>query len=154
PPVLLGAASTVGRWHVPGSCRTTPARAGLGDSREATVAHHGPPQYGSSGPLRSRALGDSLPSLDPALQRSLGFRPVRLAACLQASLAPPFRCSLEVRRAFVSELFERLRFLSHKVNGDSRNPDVLPPFLGFIPKPRTAVPSSSPIVRGHEPCFA
>ena len=55
PPVLLGAASTVDRWHAPGSCRTTPARAGLGDSREATAAHHGPSQIGASNPLRSRS---------------------------------------------------------------------------------------------------
>src|SRR6202041_659189 len=45
-----------------------------------------------------------LPFLGPALQRSLGFPPFRLAASLRASLAPTLRCSLEVRRAVVSEL--------------------------------------------------
>src|SRR6202035_4673410 len=49
-------------------------------------------------------LRGSLPSLDPPFQRSLGFPPFRLAASLRASLAPTFRCSLEVRRALVSEL--------------------------------------------------
>jgi len=44
-------------------------------------------------------LRGSLPSLDLALQRSLGFPPVHLAASLWASLAPTLRWLLEVRRA-------------------------------------------------------
>jgi hypothetical protein len=51
----------------PGSCRTIPARAGLSDSREATVAHHGPSQVGSSCPLQSRSPcgARSLSSIPP-----------------------------------------------------------------------------------------
>ena len=95
PPVLLGAASTVDRWHAPGSCRTTPARAGLGDSREATVTHHGPPQNGSSSPLRSRTPGGarSHPSIPPCSVLSAS---VRFALRLPFGLPslPPFSVCL------------------------------------------------------------
>jgi len=45
----------------------------------------------------------SLPFLDPALQRSLGFPPFRLAASLRASLAPTLRCSLEATSDLLPE---------------------------------------------------
>ena len=67
PPVLLGATSSTDRWRRAGSCRTIPARAGRGGSREATATHHGPSQVGSSCPLRSRSPrgARSLPSIPP-----------------------------------------------------------------------------------------
>jgi hypothetical protein len=55
PPVLLGATSTMGRWHRAGAVSDNPARAGPGDSREATVTHHGPSSLGFSCPLRSHS---------------------------------------------------------------------------------------------------
>ena len=118
PPVLLGVTSAMPRWRRAGVVSDNPRPGRPDDSREAAVAHHGPSQYRDSRPLRSRSpLRGSLPSLDPAFQRSLGFRPVHLAAPLRASLAHTLRCSLEVRWALVSELRNRLHFSLPKVNG-------------------------------------
>jgi hypothetical protein len=68
----------------PGSCRTNPARAGPGDSREATVTHHGPSPVGSSCPLQSRlALGGvyhllrgAIPN-NPTLRTAIANGPIR-----------------------------------------------------------------------------
>jgi hypothetical protein len=105
PPVLLGATSATIRWPRTGivSDNPRPSR-----PRWLQGSHRDAPRTISDRiflptpvtlPLRS-----SLPSLDPALQHSLGFPLFRLAASLRASLAPTFRCSLEVRRTLFSEL--------------------------------------------------
>src|ERR1700728_427298 len=105
PPVLLGATSSTIRWHRAGvvSDNPRPSR-----SRRLQGSHRDAPRTISDRILLptpvTLPLRGSLPFLDPALQRSLGFLPFRLAASLPASLAPTFRCSLEVRRALVSEL--------------------------------------------------
>ena len=105
PPVLLGATSTMTRWHRAGVVSDNPRpsrpRRLQGSHRDAprTISVRMLPPTPVTLPLRG-----SLPSLDPALQRSLGFPPFRLAASLWASLAPTLRWSLGVRRAFVSEL--------------------------------------------------
>src|SRR5580692_5971767 len=105
PPVLLGVASTMTRWHrtvvVSDNPRPSRPRRLQGSHLDAprTISERSFLPTPVTLPLRG-----SLPSLDPALQRSLGFPPVRLAAFLWASLAPTLRWSLEVRRAFVSEL--------------------------------------------------
>src|SRR5271154_6592398 len=95
PPVLLGATSTVGRWHRAGTVSDNP-----GPSRPQRLqgSHRDAPRTITGRiflptpvtlPLRG-----SLPFLDPALQRSLGFPPFHLAASLRASLAPALRHSL------------------------------------------------------------
>src|SRR3984957_13120925 len=105
PPVLLGATSTMGRWHRAGVVSDNP-----GPSRPQRLqgSHRDAPRTISSRILLptpvTLPLRGSLPFLDPALQRSLGFPPFPLAASLRASLAPTLRCSLEVRRALVFEL--------------------------------------------------
>src|SRR5271165_2217092 len=105
PPVLLGATSTMSRWRRAGvvSDNPRPSR-----SRRLQGSHRDAPRTTAVRSLHpapvTLPLRGSLPSLDLALQRSLGFPPFRLAASLRASLAPTFRCSLEVRRAVVSEL--------------------------------------------------
>src|SRR5208283_4229342 len=95
---------TMGRWHRAGVVSDNPRpsrpRRLQGSHRDAprTISRSfGPTPF--TLPLRG-----SLPALDPALQRSLGFPPFGLAASLRASLAPTFRCSLGVRWALVSEL--------------------------------------------------
>ncbi len=89
-------------------------------------------------------LRGSLPSLDLALQRSLGFPPVHLAASLWASLAPTLRWSLEVRRAFVSEL-ETGCASRHARSMDFREIQTFsPPFSPSSPSTATAIPNSSP----------
>jgi hypothetical protein len=88
-------------------------------------------------------LRGSLPSLDPALQHSLGFPPFRLAASLRASLAPTFRCLLEVRRALVSEL------RTGCASGHARSMAIWeiqtfsPPFFVSSPGDASAIPSFS-----------
>jgi hypothetical protein len=105
PPVLLGATSAMGRWHRAGIVSDNPSP---GRSRRLQGSHRDAPRTISGRvllptPVTLPSRG-SLPFLDPALQRSLGFPPFHLAASLRASLAPTLRCSLEVRRAVVSEL--------------------------------------------------
>src|ERR1700733_2849668 len=105
PPVLLGATSPMGRWHRAGFVSDKP---GPSRPRRLQGSHRDAPRTISSRilvptPVTLPSRG-SLPFLDPALQRSLGFPPFHLAASLRASLAPTLRCSLEVRRALVSEL--------------------------------------------------
>ncbi len=94
----------------------------------------------------SLPLRGSLPALDPAFQRSLGFPPFRLAAFLRASLAPTFRCSLEVRWARVSEL--RTGCASrHARSMDIREIQTFSPsFCMSSPSGRSTIPSSSPCV--------
>src|ERR1700753_1218532 len=105
PPVLLGATSAVGRWRRagivsdnPDPCRPPRLQGSRRDVPRTTCSRNFLPTPVTL-PLRG-----SLPSLGPALQRSLGFPPFRLAASLRASLAPTLRRSLGVRRALVSEL--------------------------------------------------
>ena len=135
PPVLLGATSTTGRWHRAGivSDNPRPSR-----SRRLQGSHRDAPRTISGRILLptpvTLPLRGSLPFLDPALQRSLGFPPFRLAASLRASLAPTLRCSLEVRRAVVSELGTGCATRHTRSMAISRNPDVLPTFLRVIPK--------------------
>src|ERR1700689_1764246 len=95
PPVLLGATSATGRWHRDGIVSDNP---GPGRSRRLQGSHRDAPRTISDRillptPVTLPSRG-SLPFLDPALERSLGFLPFRLAASLPASLAPTFRCSL------------------------------------------------------------
>ncbi len=148
PPVLLGATSTMTRWHRAGvvSDNPRPSR-----SRRLQGSHRDAPRTISDRILLptpvTLPLRGSLPSLDPALQRSLGFPPFRLAASLRASLAPTLRCSLEVRRALVSELETGCASRRPRSMADSRNPDVLPIFLRVIPKWRRVHPQFFPMVR-------
>ena len=129
---------------MPGSCRTTPARAGPGDSREVTVTHHGPPgRILLPTPVTHPSRG-SLPYLDPALQRSLGFPPFRLSASLRASLAPTLRCSLEVRRAVVSELTTGCANRLARSMAIHEIQTFSPSFFRSSPSELVSVPSSSP----------
>jgi hypothetical protein len=145
PPVLLGATSTMGRWHRAEVVSDDPcpsrSRRLQGSHRDAsrTISDRILLPTPVTLPLRG-----SLPSLDPALQRSLGFPPFRLAASLGASLAPTLRCSLEVRRALVSEL--ETDCASH----DPRSMPIReiqmfsPSFSASSPSGATSIPSSSP----------
>ena len=152
PPVLLGATSTMTRWHRAGVVSDNPCP---GRTRQLQGSHRDAPRTISDRTLVPTPvpppLRGSLPALDPALQRSLGFPPVRLAAFLRASLAPTLRCSLEVRWAPVSELKTGCASRQVKVNGDSRNPDVLPTFLRVIPKGSGNHPQFFPMVTRSEP---
>ena len=95
-------------------------------------------------------LRGSLPSLDPALQHSLGFPPFCPAASLWASLAPTFRCSLEVRRAFLSEL------RTGCASGQPRSMEFReiqtfsPPFSCSSPRCGDTIPCFSPWHNGRQ----
>ena len=153
PPVLLGATSTMGRWHRAGVVSDNPrpsrSRRLQGSHRDAprTIAVRILVPTPVALPLRG-----SPPALDPALQRSLGFPPVCLAASLRASLAPTFRCSLEVRRALRLRTADRLRLRATRGQWpyaksrcsphlSSRHPQAPPP-------PSPALPHGGP---GPEP---
>ena len=156
PPVLLGATSAMGRWHRAGvvSDNPRPSR-----PRRLQGSHRDAPRTIFSRILLptpvTLPLRGSLPFLDPALQRSLGFPPFRLAASLRASLAPTLRCSLEVRRALVSELGTDCATRNTRSMAYSRNPDVLPIFLRVIPKRDRLRPQFFPMVRstGGQPAW-
>ena len=145
PPVLLGATSTMGRWHRAGFVSDKP---GPSRPRRLQGSHRSTPRTISSRILLptpvTLPLRGSLPFLDPALQRSLGFPPFRLAASLRASLAPTLRCSLEVRRALVSELGTPCA-TRHTGSMPFREiPMFSPPFSKSSPRTASSVPSSSP----------
>ena len=148
PPVLLGATSAMGRWRRTGIVSDNP---GPGRSRRLQGSHRDAPRtisVGSSSPTPVALPSQgSLPYLDPALQRSLGFPPFRLAASLRASLAPTLRCSLEVRRALVSELTTGCATRLARSMAIRENPDVLPTFLQVIPKRRHFRPQFFPMQR-------
>ena len=145
PPVLLGATSTMPAGIAPGSCRTTPAR---GRPRRLQGSRRDAPRNIAERILVpapvALPLRGSLPALDPALQRSLGFPPVRLAAPLRASLACTFRCSLEVRRALVSELKTGCTSCHARSMGIREIQTFSPPFFRSSPSTAAAIPSSSP----------
>ena len=146
-------ASRAPRGHVndvsagiaPGSCRTTPAR---GRPRRLQGSHRDAPRTIAErilvpAPVAPPSRG-SLPALDPALQRSLGFPPVRLAASPWASLACVFRRSLEVRRALVSELNTGCTARHARSMGIREIQTFSPPFFRSSPSAAAAIPSSSP----------
>ena len=146
PPVLLGATSTMfplasrrGRVGQP------PPEAGPGDSREATVTHHGPSQNGSSCPLRLRPPRGvrSRPSIPPCSVLSASLR-FALRPPLWASLACVFRRSLEVRRALVSELNTGCTARHARSMGIREIQTFSPPFSRSSPSAAAAIPSSSP----------
>ena len=145
PPVLLGATSTMSRWRRAGVVSDNPRpsrpRRLQGSHRDAprTIAVRILQPAPVTPPLRG-----SLPSLDPALQRSLGFPPVGLAASLRASLAPTLRCSLEVRRAFVSELETGCAMRNTRSMAIREIQTFSPPFSVSSPRCGTTIPSSSP----------
>jgi hypothetical protein len=145
PPVLLGATSTTGRWHRAGIVSDNP---GPGRSRRLQGSHRDAPRTISGRILLptpvTPPLRGSLPFLDPALQRSLGFPPFCLAASLRASLAPTLRCSLEVRRALVSELTTDCATPLARSMAIREIQTFSPPFFGSSPSDAVAVPSSSP----------
>jgi hypothetical protein len=146
PPVLLGATSATTRWPrteiVSDNPRPSRPQWLQGSHRDTprTIAD----RILQPTPVTLPSRG-SLPSLDPALQHSLGFPPFRLAASLRASLAPTLRCSLEVRRAFVSEL------KTGCASGHARSMALCeiqtfsPPFFVSSPDGASAIPSSSPM---------
>ena len=145
PPVLLGATSTMGRWHRAGvvSDNPHPSR-----PRRLQGSHRDTPRTISSRILLptpvTLPLRGSLPFLDPALRRSLGFPPFRLAASLRASLAPTLRCSLEVRRAVVSELGTDCATPDTGSMAYREIPMFSPSFSSSSPRSTSSVPSSSP----------
>jgi hypothetical protein len=145
PPVLLGAASTMTRWQqavvVSDNPRPYRPRRLQGSRRDAprTIFVRSFQPTPVTLPLRG-----SLPSLDPTLRCSLGFPLFRLAASLWASLASTLRRSLEVRRAFVSEL-ETDCASRHARSMDIREIQTFSPsFFRSSPSVGVAVPSSSP----------
>jgi hypothetical protein len=145
PPVLLGATSAVNRWALaeivsdnPHPHRTRRLQGSRRDTPRITSGRIFLPTPVTL-PLRG-----SLPSLDPALQRSLGFPLFRLAASLRASLAPTLRCSLEVRWALVSELGTDCASAHTRSRRIREIQGLSPPFCGSSPTPATAVPNSSP----------
>jgi hypothetical protein len=145
PPVLLGAASTMTRWQqavvVSDNPRPYRPRRLQGSHRDAPrtiyVRSFRPAQV--TLPLRG-----SLPSLDPTLRCSLGFPLFRLAASLWASLASTLRWSLEVRRAFVSELETDCASRRARSMPIREIQTFSPPFFRSSPRVTAAVPSSSP----------
>jgi len=152
PPVLLGATSTMSRWHRAGvvSDNLHPSRPWrLQGSRRGT------PRTISDRILQptpvTLPLRGSLPSLDPALQHSLGFPPFCLAASLWASLAPTFRCSLEVRRAFVSELRTGCASAQPRSMEFREIQTFSPPFSRSSPRCGDTIPCFSPWHNGREP---
>jgi hypothetical protein len=145
PPVLLGATSAMGRWHRAGIVSDNPSP---GRSRRLQGSHRDAPRTISGRvllptPVTLPSRG-SLPFLDPALQRSLGFPPFRLAASLRASLAPTLRCSLEVRRAVVSELTTDCATRLARSMAIREIQTFSPSFFGSSPSDVVSVPSSSP----------
>jgi hypothetical protein len=145
PPVLLGATSSMGRWHRAGFVSDKP---GPSRPRRLQGSHRDTPRTISSRILVptpvTLPLRGSLPFLDPALQRSLGFPPFRLAASLRASLAPTLRCSLEVRRALVSELTTGCATPFARSMAIREIQTFSPSFFGSSPSDVVSVPSSSP----------
>ena len=145
PPVLLGATSPTGRWHRAGFVSDKP---GPSRPRRLQGSHRGAPRTISSRILVptpvTLPLRGSLPFLDPALQRSLGFPPFRLAASLRASLAPTLRRLLEVRRALVSELGTPCATRHTGSMPNREIPMFSPSFSMSSPRTASSVPSSSP----------
>jgi hypothetical protein len=145
PPVLLGATSAVNRWAlakiVSDNLHPHRTRRLQGSRRDTPRTTSG--RIFLPTPV-TLPLRGSLPSLDPALQRSLGFPPFRLAASLRASLAPTLRCSLEVRWALVSELGTDCASAHTRSRRIREIQGLSPPFCGSSPTPAAAVPNSSP----------
>jgi hypothetical protein len=145
PPVLLGATSTMSRWHRAGvvSDNLHPSRPRRLQGRRRDTPRTISGRNFQPTPV-TLPLQGSLPSLDPALQHSLGFPPFRLSASLWASLAPTFRCSLEVRRALVSELQTgcALRHARSMARRDIQT--FSPSFSRSSPRVSVTIPSSSP----------
>ncbi len=152
PPVLLGATSPMDRWHRAGvvSDNPRPSR-----SQRLQGSRRDAPRTICSRILLptpvTLPLQGSLPFLDPALQRSLGFPPVRLAASLRASLAPTSRCSLEVRRAVVSELGTGCATRRARSMAMREIHPFSPPFSNSSPSGAVPIPSSSPCRRTRAP---
>jgi len=145
PPVLLGATSAMDRWHRAGvvSDNPRPSR-----PRRLQGSHRDAPRTICSRILQptqvTLPLQGSLPFLDPALQRSLGFPPFHLAASLRASLAPTLRRSLEVRRALVSELGTDCATHNKGSMPIREIPMFSPSFSSSSPAAASSIPSSSP----------
>ena len=150
PPVLLGATSTMNRWHRAGvvSDNLHPSR-----SRRLQGSRRGTPRTISVRNFQptpvTLPLRGSLPSLDPALRHSLGFPPLHLSASLRASLAPTFRCSLEVRRALVSELKTGCALRRGRSMDIREIQTFSPPFSRSSPRAANTIPSSSPWRAGN-----
>ena len=150
PPVLLGATSTMSRWHRAGVVSDNPRpsrpRRLQGSHRDAprTISVRNFVPTPVTPPLRG-----SLPALDLALQRSLGFPPFRLAASLRASLASTLRWSLEVRWALVSELKTGCASRYAGSMGIREIQTFSPHFSVSSPRGAVAVPSSSPWREWH-----
>jgi hypothetical protein len=145
PPVLLGAASAMSRWTLAGIVSDNPhphrPRRLQGSRRDTPRNIAGRIFLPTPVTLPSRG---SLPFLGPALQRSLGFPPFRLAASLRASLAPTLRCSLEVRRAVVSELTTGCANRHARSMRFREIQTFSPPFFASSPSHAIPIPSSSP----------
>ncbi len=145
PPVLLGATSTMTRWRRAGVVSDNPCP---GRPRRLQGSHRDAPRTISERILVptpvTPPLRGSLPSLDPALQRSLGFPLFRLAASLRASLARTFRRSLEVRWALVSELETGCASRLASSIGIREIQMFSPSFFTSSPSGTAAIPSSSP----------
>ena len=145
PPVLLGATPAMTRWPRTGivSDNPRPKR-----PRRLQGSRRGTPRTTSDRNFQptpvTLPLRGSLPSLDPTLQCSLGFPLFRLAASPWASLAPTLRCSLEVRRAFVSELKTGCTSRHVRSMGFREIQGLSPIFEASSPNTTVAVPSSSP----------
>jgi hypothetical protein len=142
PPVLLGATSATTRWPQTEIVSDNP-RPGrtqrLQGSRCATprtIFRRFLRPAPAPVPLRF-----SVPSLDPALRHSLGYLQFRLAASPSASLARPFRSSLGVRRASVSELRTGCASRHTRSMGIREIHLLSPPFCDSSTSAATSIPN-------------
>jgi hypothetical protein len=92
----------------------------------------------------SRSDRDPLAGLkaDPRSGLAAFSRPPSVLPCGFPSGFPPFHLAAVVwgSAGFCLRTGDRLRHMGHQVNGISRNPDVLPIFLGVIPKGACSYP--------------
>ena len=146
PPVLLGATSTMGRWHRARVVSDKPGPSRPRRLQGSHRTHHGPSPVGSSRPLRSRSPcgARSLPSIPPCSVLSASPRSALRLPFGLPSLPP---CGARLRFGGLSfPTGDTSRHPQHRVNGVSRNPYVLPIFLCVIPKNDLLRPQFFPIV--------
>ena len=145
PPVLLGATSSTDRWRRVGIVSDNPAP---GRTRRLQGSHRATPRTifdrfcpPAPAPIPLRF---SSPTLNPALQHSLGHLRFRLAASPPASLAPTLRRLLGVRRASVSELKKGCASGHARSMGFREIQTFSPPFQRSSPRGASVIPNSSP----------
>jgi hypothetical protein len=142
PPVLLGATSAMSRWPRTGivSDNPRPSR-----TRRLQGSHRATPRITVISDLSTRTDPDTLagPTTGPRSCLAAFPRPPSVPPCGFSSGFPRSDLAALARGSagFRVRTVARLRFRFRKVNGNSRNPPVVPTFLRIFPKAGSVIPN-------------